>query len=93
MRLQRTGQTFTIYRSDDGVNWINLGSTTWPDSTDPSSTKMPDTVYVGPEYSPENGNIANASDYSMWLVKFRDYGDTQAATPILSLARSSTGVA
>ncbi len=82
VRLQRKGQTFTIFRSDDGSNWISLGATTWPDSADPSSTQMPNTVYVGPEYSPENGNIFDTTLRGMWLAKFRDYGDTFPPTPI-----------
>ena len=28
-RLKRVDQTFSMYRSDDGVNWVLLGSTTW----------------------------------------------------------------
>jgi hypothetical protein len=92
-RLQRKGQTFTIYRSDDGVNWINLGFTTWPDAADPSSTPMPNTLYVGPEFSPENGNITDPASYAVWLAKFRDYGDTKTGSgiPTLSYAVASGG--
>jgi hypothetical protein len=90
-RLQRKGQTFTIFRSDDGVTWVNLGSTTWPDAADPSSKPMPDTVYVGPEYSPENGNITNDSDRGEFLAQFREYGDTfsTSGAPTLSWTFSS----
>jgi hypothetical protein len=36
-RLQRIGQLFIIYRSDDGVNWLQLGTTIFDEA-------MPDTV-------------------------------------------------
>jgi hypothetical protein len=100
-RLKRVGQTFAIYRSDDGVNWVDMGTTTYPDITDTVANgnpgkPMPDTVYVGIDYSPENGNIFDTgSSRGMWLAKFRDYGDTFAATggtPTLALARAANGV-
>jgi hypothetical protein len=93
-RLQRKGQTFTIYRSDDGANWVNLGSTTWPDKADPTSTNIPDTVYVGPEYSPENGNITDEASRGMFVAKFREYGDTLSTSqgPTISVARTGTGI-
>ena len=93
-RLQRVGQIFTIYRSDDGVNWVNLGSTTWPDATD-ANNPMPNTVYVGPEYSPENGNITEEASRGRFLAKLREYGDTFGATPTgptLSVARTAAGL-
>jgi hypothetical protein len=73
-RIKRVGQTFTIFRSDDGANWVNLGSTTWG-VDDATKTPMPDTVYVGPEYTPENGNITQTADQGTFLAQFRDYGD------------------
>ena len=73
-RIQRVGQKFTVYRSDDGVNWVNLGATTWG-VDDASKTPMPDTVYVGPEFSPENGNVTQAADQGTFLARFRDYGN------------------
>jgi hypothetical protein len=98
-RIQRQGQTFTIYRSDDGATWVNLGSTTWPDANDPNGpTPMADTVYVGPEYSPENGNIYEETPGTLrgrWLAKFRNYGDTFApvsTVPTLSVARAANGI-
>ena len=32
------GQTFTIFRSDDGLNWTTNGTTTWPASRASSGT-------------------------------------------------------
>ena len=88
-RLQRVGQVFTIYRSDDGIAWTQLGATTF----DPA---MPDTLYVGIDYSPENGNVTDGLDLrGMWLAKFRDYGDyvKEVAKPALSFQKTATGLA
>lgn len=91
-RLKRVGQTFTIFRSDDGVNWINLGSTTWG-VDDATKALMPATVYVGPEFSPENGNVALA-DQGTFLAAFRDYGNYTASVifdPQLKIGTDPTG--
>jgi len=90
-RLQRQGQTFTLYRSSDGVNWVQLGQTT---SADWGTNTMPDTLFVGPEYSPENGNITDTSLQNMFVAKFRDYGDVTSGTPApaLSVQRTPTGL-
>ncbi len=79
-RIQRVGDTLTIYRSDDGVNWTQLGATTFANATvDPPVPALAAEVYVGPEFAPENGNITLETDRGTWLAKFRDYGDTAAA--------------
>jgi hypothetical protein len=86
-RLQRVGDAFTIYRSDDGQNWIQLGSTTF----DPP---MPETVFVGPDYTPEIGNITLPEDRGTFLAKIRDYGDTfgtEPNPPALSVVVEATG--
>ena len=73
-RLQRVGDLFTIYRSDDGVTWTQLGATTF---TEP----MPAKLFVGPEYSPENGNLTEVSGLrGVWVAKFRDYGTYNPVT-------------
>lgn len=92
-RIKRTGQTFTIYRSNDGVNWTEMGGTTWG-VDDQSKTNMPPTVYVGPEFSPENGNITLPADRGMFVAKFRDYGDYVAASqpPTLTFQRTANGL-
>ena len=90
-RLQRVGQTFTIFRSADGVNWVTEGSTTWG-IDDTNHITMPDTVYVGPEYAPENGNVTPASLRAMFGAKFRDYRNHGTlATPTLTVARNADG--
>jgi hypothetical protein len=76
-RLQRVGQKFSSYRSDDGKNWVLLTSTTWG-VDDESKTPMPATLFVGPEYSPENGNVTQEADKGTFLAQFRDYGDYSA---------------
>jgi hypothetical protein len=89
-RIQRTGQKFTMFRSDDGVNWVTLGETTF--GVDGGSTNMPNTVYVGPEYSPENGNLTVPADRGTFLAQIRDYGNFVGAfNPQLSVARGSDG--
>jgi len=73
-RLQRAGQNFTIYRSDDGMAWTQLGTVDWAATA--TGGGMPDKLFVGLDYSPENGNITDTALQGMWLTKFRDYGDT-----------------
>lgn len=91
-RIQRVGQKFTIYRSDDGVNWVSLGSTTWG-VDDETKTLMPDTVYVGPEFAPENGNITTP-DQGTFLAQIRDYGNYAAGfDPQLKIQADATGKA
>jgi len=87
-RIQRVGQTFTIFRSADGVNWETLGTRVWPDPADPSATLMPNTLYVGPEFSPENGNVTDVPDQGTFLAQFRDYGD-YAFNPQLTIGWSA----
>lgn len=93
-RLQRVGQTFTLFRSDNGVDWINIGSTTWPDPADANGTLMPNPMYVGMEYTPENGNVSPASLQSMFVAKFRDYRthSTVVTRPTLTHQRTSAGL-
>jgi hypothetical protein len=73
-RIQRRTQTFSIFQSEDGVNWVLLGQTVWGQD-DQTKTPMPQVLYVGPEFSPENGNIPLAADQGTFLAQFRDYGD------------------
>ena len=89
-RIKRVGQTFTMYRSDDGVNWVTLGSTTWG-VDDVSKTPMPATVYVGPDFAPEIGGLALA-DQGTFLAQIRDYGDYSGVfAPQLKVAIDAAG--
>ena len=79
LRIKRTGQIFDIFRADDGTNWIQLGSFSFPTNDVDGNTLSPfsKTVYVGPSYSPENGNIPVGSGArAAFLARFRDYGGT-----------------
>ena len=88
-RLQRVGQKFTMFRSNDGVSWVTLGSTTF--GSDGGSSAMPTVMYVGPEYSPENGNIGVA-DQGTFLAQIRDYGNyVSVFSPQLKIATDATG--
>jgi hypothetical protein len=87
-RIQRVGQKFSLYRSADGVNWIYLGATTWGVDT---PLTMPNSLYVGPEFSPENGNIV-AADQGTFLARIRDYGNYVAVfDPQLKVGVDATG--
>ena len=88
-RLQRVGQTFTIYRSDDGTNWLEMGATTWG-VDDQTLTPMPATVYVGMEFTPENGNVS-AGLQGMFVAKYRDYQNHAVARPTLATAKNADG--
>jgi hypothetical protein len=91
-RLQRVGQKFTCFRSDDGVNWVQIGATTWG-IDDTNKVNMPDTVYVGPEYAPEVGSgTIPTSLRAMFGARFRDYRDHGAAShPSLTVTRNPDG--
>ncbi|HTL59428.1 MAG TPA: PA14 domain-containing protein [Candidatus Limnocylindrales bacterium] len=90
-RIQRVGQTFNLFRSSDGVNWVKLGATTWG-VDDASKTPMPATLYVGPEFAPEIGNVPQVGDKGTFLARIRDYGDYVATfDPQLKLTADATG--
>jgi len=88
-RLQRVGQKFTIFRSDDCVNWVTLGATTWG-VDDQTKTPMPATMYVGMEYTPENGNVSTGFQ-GMFVAKYRDYRSHAVARPSLGIVQNSDG--
>jgi hypothetical protein len=92
-RLQRQGQKFTIFRSADGTNWELLGQTVWGPGGDALTTNpMPATMYVGPEFSPENDNINDVIDQGTFLAQFRNYGDYVAPTqPTITAAKNADG--
>lgn len=80
LRVRRNGQTFTLFRGEDGTNWVRLGSYTFP--TDDVRGPLSNTVYVGPNFSPETGNIpASANSRRAFLAQFRDYGLAEGNEP------------
>ncbi len=90
-RIKRVDQTFTMYRSDDGVNWVTLGTTTWG-VDDVSKTPMPLTLYVGPDFAPEIGNVTLPADQGTFLAQIREYGDYSTTfNPGLKIALDTTG--
>ena len=72
LRLKRAGQSFTGYRSTDGVTWENIGAHTFP-----AASPLPDTIYVGPYFAPELNNDSAWKSGTRRLAKFRDYGPYQ----------------
>jgi hypothetical protein len=83
VRLQRVDQTFTMYHSLDGEEWVQIAATTWGTGEQDGQPilPMPAMLYVGPDYSPENGNVTNLEDRDVWLAQFRNYSDTFALPP------------
>jgi hypothetical protein len=72
------------------VNWVQLGQTTA--SNWGAATPMPDTLYVGPEFSPENGNVSQVADRGTFLAQFRDYGNYVAQfNPAMKISTDPTG--
>jgi hypothetical protein len=96
LRIKRTGQLFTVYRGTDGTNWVQLGSFTFPtqDVNGSPVPPFPNTVYVGPSYSPENGNIpVSTGTRAAFIARFRDYGGTSTpggtTPPELKITKNS----
>jgi len=78
LRLRRVGQTFHAYRGTNATNWIQLGSFIFPtrDANGNAVPPFPETVFVGPNYSPETANIPESSRARRaFLARFRDYGN------------------
>jgi hypothetical protein len=97
-RLQRQWSTnFSYFRSDDGQNWVWMGTTVWSDNSNAlvnASPAMPATVYVGPEFSPEVGNYASDEQNlrGRCLAQMRNYGDTWASVPPVASRAYSIGL-
>jgi hypothetical protein len=91
VRIQRFwGTNVNIFRSDDGKDWVWMGQTVW--SADQNAPAMPNTVYVGPEYSCEDGNITTATDRNRFLAQMRNYGNTWGPAPQVASRTYSIGV-
>jgi len=71
LRLKRTGDTFSGYRSTDGVNWTLVGS---------RNVDLPDTVYFGMAVTSHNS-------VQTVTAQFRDLGDVVPAPSANGLLR------
>lgn len=95
VRIRRQGQGFTVYRGTNGVDWIEMATFTFPSTTaagDPLPP-LPATLYVGPHYSPENGNITNPALRTSFVGKFRDFSiESSAAPAVLTIRKEGTEV-
>lgn len=99
VRLKRSGQTFSFYRGNDGTNWVLLATYGFPalDENGQPGTNFANTVYVGPNYSPENGNIPFDTNLRRaFLAQFRDYGDASGSStgepPTLQIVKAGEEV-
>jgi hypothetical protein len=75
LRILRTGDVIHIFRSTDGVTWLQYGRTDFLALGD--LAPLPATMYVGMVYGPENGNITPETERKLWTARFRNYGDFQ----------------
>ena len=78
VRLRRVGDLFQAFRGNDGTNWVLLGAFTFPtnDFDGTPEPKFSSTVFIGPNYSPEVGNIPESSGARRsFLAQFRGYAD------------------
>lgn len=87
VRLQRRGQEFSLYRSNNGIDWILMARQRYPDhfgSRDAAGNPIapfPETLLVGPSFGPSNREIpAESGLRSVFKAEFRDYGDVIAAS-------------
>lgn len=99
VRLKRVGQTFHVFRGSDGTNWVREGTFTFP-TTDSDGNPVPpieNTLYVGPNYSPEVANIPTSTgERRAFLARFREYsnasGEVNIEPPQISIKQSGTQV-
>jgi regulation of enolase protein 1 (concanavalin A-like superfamily) len=76
VRLQRSGNTFLGYVSTDGVNWVNVGSTSIP---------MGSTIYLGLATASDTAGQTVAAQY-------RSFGNTNSAPPAVTVPNAPTGL-
>jgi hypothetical protein len=98
VRLRRVGEVFEAFRGNDGTNWVLIGSFAFPtnDFDDAPLPKFANTVFIGPNYSPEVANIPESSGQRRaFLAQFREYGDTGLVPdepPTLTISRIANQV-
>jgi regulation of enolase protein 1 (concanavalin A-like superfamily) len=92
LRMKREGQLFRMFRSNDGQNWIEIGSATFPtkDFEGNDVPPFPATAYIGAIYCPENGSISASSGLRQsFMAQFRDYTISGAVAPRLVIHQTS----
>ena len=78
LRLKRVGDVFETFRGNDGTNWIQIGTFTFPTNNVDGEVveKFPETVYLGLNYSAEVGNIPDSTGgRRSFMAQFREYGN------------------
>jgi hypothetical protein len=94
LRLKREGDTIFGFRSTNGVDWVEQGSTVLLD-------QQPD-MFVGPSAAVETGNIWTTGHNvwtspfdpkydRLWVYQFRNFGDFVIATPTPTLSFTRSG--
>lgn len=83
IRLRRWSDKISMYRSDDGVTWTQLGTTDF-NPEDGSGSPLAAKMLVGFAYGPESGNndIHNNGLDQSWAAIFRDYSDFKPNKPL-----------
>jgi hypothetical protein len=96
LRLKRVGDVFETFRGNDGTNWIQIGTFSFPTNNVDGGMvpKFPETVYLGLNYSAEVGNIPDSTgERRSFMAQFREYGNTGALDlPVLIIARDAGAV-
>jgi hypothetical protein len=79
VRLKRVGQRISMFYSNDGQTWRNLGTTDFGDDTVSAEGPLPAQLFVGPTLGVENGNITGeggtVEQQGAFAGRFRSYGD------------------
>ncbi|MGV3774798.1 MAG: hypothetical protein ACO1QB_18010, partial [Verrucomicrobiales bacterium] len=95
LRIKREGQLFRMFRGNNGNDWIEIGSATFPTATVDGEpvAEFPQTIYIGTVYSPENGNISFPSGLRRpFMAEFRDYKSASGTVaPILVIRKVAAG--
>jgi hypothetical protein len=77
VRLQRSGQLISAFRSVDGATWVNVGTRDYSAiQVDPNGAEpgFPAKMYVGVYFAPELVNNDSWKIGHSVVAKFRDYG-------------------